>query len=288
MDRKQFLQAAGLGLLAGCAGDGAGRKGGAAPHPLAPPLERVGLQLYTVRSLMAEDVAATLDAVAAIGYGEVEFAGYFGHAPRQIREWLDAAGLDAPAAHLGIEELRGPGLDASIEAALAVGHRWLVLPFIGPEMRTADGYRQVAAILNTAGEATQSAGMRVGYHNHAFEFEEFEAVGDASSGRTGYSVLVEHLDAALVDLEIDLHWSAVGGADAPTLFATYPGRFPLCHVKDLTADGRMADVGAGEIDWAALFARSDIAGLRHYFVEHDQPGDPLASAEAGYRYLSGA
>ena len=297
MDRKRFLQAAGLGLLAGCAGDRAGRndeQGGAASEAggaLNPPLERIGVQLYTVRSLMAEDVAATLDAVAAIGYNEVEFAGYFGHAPGEIRGWLDATGLTAPAIHVGIPDLTEPGLGASMEAALTVGHRWLVLPSIGEEIRTADGYREVAGILNAAGATAASAGLRVGYHNHAFEFERVgdDASGpDDPSGRTGYSVLVEHLDPALVDLEIDLHWTTVGGADALALFAEYPGRFPLCHVKDLTADGRMADVGSGEIDWAGLFARSDQAGLRHYFVEHDQPGDPLASVEASYRYLSGA
>ena len=339
MNRKRFLQTAGLGMLAGCTGEGRSRRGTEADGDAVlaaearPPLQRVGVQLYTVRSLMADDVAATLDAIAAIGYREVEFAGYFGHAPGEIRGWLDAAGLTAPAAHVGIPELTGPGLDTSIEAALAIGHEWLVLPSIGPEMRTADGYREVAGILNAAGTATASAGLRVAYHNHAFEFEvvgdeieaaggeleavggeleavggEFEVVGDeieaaggeleavgdetgaagvGAAGRTGYAILAEHLDPALADLEIDLHWAAVGGADALALFAEHPGRFPLCHVKDLTADGRMADVGAGEIDWAGLFARSGQAGLRHYFVEHDQPADALASVEASYRYLSG-
>ncbi|MDE2784629.1 MAG: sugar phosphate isomerase/epimerase [Gemmatimonadota bacterium] len=292
IDRKRFLQVAGLGLLAGCAGEGASRGGeqgeagtaAGARRTLAPPLDRIGVQLYTVRSLMADDVAATLDAMAAIGYREVEFAGYFGHTTGEIRGWLDAAGLTAPAAHVGIPELTEPGLDASIEAALAIGHEWLVLPSIGPEMRTADGYREVAGILNAAGVRAAPAGLRIGYHNHGFEFETVE---DDAAARTGYSILVEHLDPALVDLEIDFHWSTVAGADALALFAEYPERFPLCHVKDMTADGAMADVGAGVIDWAGLFARSDQAGLRHYFVEHDQPGDPLASVEASYRYLSG-
>ena len=110
MDRKRFLRTAGLGWgaawLAGCAreggesaGDGgdpplgAGDGGAGTAAGLNPPLERIGVQLYTVRSLMADDVAGTLDAVAAIGYEEVEFAGYFGHEPAQIRAWLDAAGL---------------------------------------------------------------------------------------------------------------------------------------------------------------------------------------------------
>ncbi len=310
IDRKRFLQAAGLGLLAGCAGErgsrggeGAGAGGGgaagaaagggsptvteaddAAGRALAPPLERIGVQLYTVRSLMAEDVAATLDRVAAIGYGEVEFAGYFGHAPGEIRGWLDAAGMTAPAAHVGIPELTAPQLDATVEAALAVGHEWLVLPFVGAEMRTADGYREVARVLNAAGAAAASAGVRIGYHNHAFEFDTVE---DGADARTGLSLLLEHCDPDLVDFEIDVHWSTVAGVDALALFAEHPGRFPLCHVKDMTADGAMADVGAGVIDWAGLFARSEQAGLRHYFVEHDQPADPLASVEASYRYLAG-
>lgn len=290
MDRKDFLRAAGAvcgaGWLAGCAREGAPARGesaaGGEGHGSQPLLDVVGLQLYTVRSLMAEDVAGTLDAVAAIGYQEVEFAGYFGHAPAEVRGWLDAAGLSSPAAHVGMAELEGAGLAAAFETASTLGQRWLVLPWIPEETRTADGYRALADMLNAAGETAAAANFRVAYHNHAFEFD---AVDD--DGATGFSLLLERLDPALVDLEIDFHWSAVGGADSAALLRDNPGRFPLCHVKDVTADGRMADVGAGVIDWAALFALSDTAGLRHFFVEHDQPGDPLASVEASYRYLSG-
>ena len=291
MDRKQFLRAAGVvwgaGLLAGSAREGAAVSGepaadtpGDAPQPL---LDRIGLQLYTVRSLMAEDVAGSLDAVAAIGYDEVEFAGYFGHAPGEVRGWLDAAGLSSPAAHVGMEDLSGAGLDAAIETASTLGQRWLVLPYMSEDMRNADGYRALADLLNAAGETAAQANLRVAYHNHAFEFDTVD-----QDGTTGYSLLLEHLDPASTDLEIDFHWSAVGGADSTALLRDNPGRFSLCHVKDLTADGRMADVGAGEIDWAGLFALSGTAGLLHFFVEHDRPGEPLASIEASYRYLSGS
>ena len=290
MERKDFLRVAGMawgtGMLASCASEGgAPAEGGAAGETtrdaLDPPLDRIGLQLYTVRSLMAEDVAGTLGAVAAIGYSEVEFAGYFGHGAAQLREWLDAAGLSAPAAHVGMQDLAGAGLEAAVEAAHVIGHRWLVLPSMPNDMRTNDGYRELAEMLNTAGATAAEADLRVAYHNHAFEFDPLN-----EDGANGYALLLEHLDPTLVDLEIDLHWSAVGGADSGALLTQHPGRFALCHVKDLTADGRMADVGAGEIDWAGLFAHSETAGLRHYFVEHDQPGDPLASVEASYRYLS--
>ena len=305
MDRKRFLRTAGLGWgaawLAGCAREGGEGTGDGGDPPLGagegdagdagavaglnPPLERIGVQLYTVRSLMADDVAGTLDAVAAIGYEEVEFAGYFGHEPAQVRAWLDAAGLTAPAAHVDLDALTDSALEATLEDATVLGHAWLVVPWISEAMRTTDGYREVADLLNRAGSIAAAAGVRLGYHNHAFEFETLE--GADAGGRTGYSLLLEHLDPALVDLEIDFHWSAVGGADALELFADHSRRFPLCHVKDLTEDGRMADVGAGVIDWGALFARSEEAGLRHYFVEHDQPDDPLASIEASYRYLAG-
>lgn len=291
MDRKRFLRTAGFGWgaawLAGCAredGEGAGDGDAGVATGLNPPLDRIGVQLYTVRSLMADDVAGTLDAVAAIGYEEVEFAGYFGHEPAQVRSWLDAAGLAAPASHVDLDLLTGSALEATLEDATTVGHAWLIVPWIPEEMRTADGYREVADRLNRAGSIAAAAGVRVGYHNHAFEFEVLE---DADAGgRTGYSLLLEHLDPTLVDLEIDLHWSAAAGVDALELFADHPGRFPLCHVKDLTADGGMADVGAGVIDWPGLFARSEEAGLQHYIVEHDQPDDPLASIEASHRYLA--
>lgn len=283
MNRRRFLETAsalsGGGLLgASCRGaEGVPPRG----RGLAQPLTRVGVQLYTVRSLMSEDVAGTLSEVGRIGYDEVEFAGTFGHPPTRIRGWLEDAGLQAPAAHVDPSELALEAMDRTLEAASVIGFRWLIQAFIPAESRTADGYRSVADNLNRTGERASGEGVRVGYHNHAFEFEP---LGDT----TGYEILLDRLDPAYVDLEIDFHWTAVGGADPLALFEAHPGRFRLCHVKDLDRNGAMVDVGAGVIDWAHLFARSATAGLDHYFVEHDRPGDPLASIEASYRYLTGA
>jgi sugar phosphate isomerase/epimerase len=89
-----------------------------------------------------------------------------------------------------------------------------------------------------------------------------------------------------VTFELDLFWTLVGGYDPIDYFERYPGRFHLCHVKDMTKDGGMADVGAGTIDFAAIFARSEQAGLKHYFVEHDKPKDPIASITASHDYLA--
>ncbi|MDH3222835.1 MAG: TIM barrel protein, partial [Gemmatimonadota bacterium] len=169
----------------------------------------------------------------------------------------------------------------TLDAAVTLGHRWLIQAFTAPEERSAGGYRRVAEFLNEAGEAAAPVQVRVGYHNHAFEFEPLE-------GTTGFDILASELDPDVADLEIDLHWARVGGADPLALFREYPGRFRLCHVKDLDRQGGMADVGAGVIDWAAIFAAAEEAGLEHAFVEHDQPDDPLASITASYRYLTGS
>jgi len=258
------------------------RVDGPKPHG---QLDRIGLQLYTVRALMSQDPAALFDTIAAIGYTEVEFAGYFGHAPSTLRGWLDAAGLAAPAAHVGADDLTtGPGLDSALEAAAALGHRWLVLPWIPEEQRTEEGYRGVAAMLNRAGARAQEDAVRVAYHNHAFEFEPVTGAGP--DGPAGFDVLLDNLDPSLAQIEIDFHWAVAGGADPVRLLDEHPGRFALCHLKDIDAQGQMTDVGAGIIDWPAIFARAEQAGIRGYFVEHDAPPDPMASVEASFRYLS--
>ncbi len=283
MNRKQFMKttalAWGAGLISGCTRPD--RDPNAAPATLHPPLERVGLQLYTVRALMAADLPGTLNAAAAIGYREVEFAGLFGHSPDRVRAWLDAAGLAAPAGHVGIEELSGPGLEAAIATAITLGHRWLVLPWLDESMRTPEGYRRAAGLLNAAGARTAAEGIRVAYHNHAFEFDPLP------EGTTGFALLADGLDPALVDLEIDLHWSTAAGVAAADLFRRWPGRFPLTHLKGLAADGAMTAVGAGVIDWSDILARTEEAGFAHHFVEHDNPDDPLASITASFRYLAG-
>lgn len=241
-------------------------------------LERIGVQLYTVRDLMEKDVEGTLKAVAAAGYDEVEFAGYFGREPAEIREILDQVGMTAPAAHLQQEAFENQ-LDEVIAAARIVGHESLVLPWWPEPARTTKGYQALAALANRVGKACQEAGLRFGYHNHDFEF-------DTIDGKVAFDILLAETDPDLVDLELDLFWIRKGGADPLAYFENHPGRFTLCHVKDMSAEGTMVDVGAGTIDFASIFAHAEQAGLRHYFVEHDQPGDSLASIRASYDHLA--
>jgi sugar phosphate isomerase/epimerase len=280
MNRREFLTA----VTAGVAGTTvravtAGATVACAGRPVPTGrLDRIGVQLYTVRSEMANGVEATLERVAAIGYHEVEFAGYFDRTPEQIRATLSATGLSAPASHVPWERLE-TGWRETLDEAARAGHGTVIVAFLPADRRrTLDDYRRWAALFNDAGRAARATGLRYAYHNHDFEFTPIE-------GTVPYDVLLAETDPELVAFELDLFWTVKAGGDPLAYTARHPGRFPLVHVKDMDADGRMVDVGAGRIDFAAIFARSAQAGIRHYFVEHDEPADPFASIEASYVYL---
>jgi sugar phosphate isomerase/epimerase len=257
-------------------------------------IDKIGLQLYTVRDLMKQDFDGTLSKVAAVGYKEVEFAGYFDHSPKDVRAAVDRHGLTAPSAHIDYKNL-GDKFPEVIEAAKVVGHEYLVNPWIDEEIRKQpDGWKQAAETFNRAGEACKKAGIQFAYHNHWFEFLPV-------NGKLPYDLLLTECDPNLVKMELDLCWITVGGQDPLRYFDRYPGRFPLVHVKDVkrvppvTAGGAqdfgssmkdMTEVGSGIIDWKKIFAQSDKAGIKHYFVEHDNPKKPLESIKKSYDYLA--
>jgi sugar phosphate isomerase/epimerase len=242
-------------------------------------LGRIGLQLYTLRDEMGKDVGATLQHVARIGYQDVEFAGYFGKSPADIRALLDANGLDSPSAHSAdFPTMRTRWLQA-LEDARVMGHQYMVCASLPRnESQTADDYKRVAAFLNQRGEEAKRAGITLGYHNHNTEFKPLGST-------TGYDVLIAECDPALVQMQMDLYWIVNGGKDPLSYFTQYPHHFFSVHVKDMDAAGNMADVGAGQLPFAAYLAAARKAGVKYQFVEHDTPVDPWASVTASYEYL---
>lgn len=238
-----------------------------------------GLQLYSVREAMAQDVPATLARIAGIGYREVEFAGYFGHSPAEIRRILADTGLAAPSAHVGAGQVRDDPV-AAIEACLEAGHAFAVVAWIPEEeRRTADDWRGWADAFNRFGEQASAAGLRFAYHNHDFEFAP-------SDGPMPFDILLSRCRPDRVAFELDLYWVRAAGADAMALLRDNPGRFPLCHAKDMAADGSMAPVGEGVIDFAAILDSEAGSQFEHIYAEHDNPADPFAFAETSYRALS--
>ncbi len=231
---------------------------------------------------MQRDLEGTLRRLGTMGYCEVEFAGYFGRTPAQIRDAVKAAGLQAPAAHVPLEALEGAALAATADAALEAGHAGLIVAWLPVALRhSLDAWRAMADRFNEVGRRLGERNLHFAYHNHDFEFAPLE-------GRVPYEVLLERADPALVGLELDLFWATKAGHDPLGLVRDHPGRFPLVHVKDASPapERRQVDVGAGTIDFAAIFAVAK--GIRHAFIEHDQPADPWAFAAtslAAYRKL---
>lgn len=291
MLRRSFLHTASLAMgsamVVGCADREPARN--TRPDPasdgvLGRPGEEaafgaVGIQLYTLRDLMAQDVLGTLEQVATIGYREVEFAGYFDTAPSQLRRTLDSLALTAPSSHVDLSDLNGPGGPSLIDDAATIGHRYLIVAWLAESERgTLDHYKRHAATFNRLGERCREAGVTFGYHNHEFEFEPLD-------GERPYDVLIAETDPELVKLELDFFWARAAGANALRYLEEHPGRFELSHIKDMSADGSMVDVGDGVIQFERLIRAGSEGGMKHFFVEHDSPADPLATAARGYAHL---
>jgi sugar phosphate isomerase/epimerase len=275
--RRNFLATLGVAALGIASRDAA-----AASEILvsAKKIKRVGLQLYTVRDMMKADLPGTLARVAAIGYKEVEFAGYFGRTPAQIRDLLRRNDLASPASHLSFDSLEN-GWQKALDDAKAAGHKWVEIAWIPEEKRrTLDDWKRHAASFNRAAAQAKSAGLRFAYHNHDFEIRPID-------GTRPLDLLLASTDPKLVDFELDLYWVEFGGGNSLDFFNRYPKRFPLVHVKDSAGppDNKMVDVGQGKIDFRSIFAQSEKAGIKHYFVEHDQPADPIATIRNSYNYL---
>ena len=193
---------------------------------------------------------------------------------------LDRNGLQSPAAHVGTDLLRGPW-NRTLDEAMEMGQRYLVVPWLDPKERSSvEAIKRTADLFNRAADDAKRFRIQLAYHNHEFEFTDVE-------GRRMYDLLLEYTDPKLVKMEMDLYWITKGGGDPAAYFARWPERFPLVHVKDAgpAPDFSMTEVGKGVIKWGEIFAQRKQAGIRHFFVEHDNPKDPMQSITASYNFL---
>jgi sugar phosphate isomerase/epimerase len=292
MKRRTFIESS----LAAAAVTSLPFRGLAAAHQVDP----IGVELYTVRGLMGTDVPGTIAKIAAIGYKEVETAGYPAlYSPKDLRALFDANGLTAPACHIPYDVVQHR-MPQAIEASHVLGHKYIVCPWIDDSQRASpDGYKRAAELFNKAGEASRKAGIQFGYHNHFWEFLPDKSLGD----KLPYDFLLESTDPTNLTMELDLCWITVAGKDPLAYFKKYPGRFSLVHVKDLNkipalvpgkSSEKMIDdvsasftaIGGGVIDWKVLLPAAQDVGVKHFFVENDAPKDAIANLTESYAYLS--
>lgn len=252
------------------------------PVPTSTALKK-GYQLYTIRDVLgtADSVKLALEKTRAMGYQQVESFGYmegafFGMSPAEFKSTIDEAELKSPSGHYLPMELTGtevgPISEASIpgilDAAEALGQKWVVIPWMSEAWRNAEGYEHLVVYLSQLGEAARKRNMVAAWHNHEFEFQPMRP--EIENDILAYDYLIQSLEGTNVVFEMDLHWVAFAGEDPVTWFEKYPGKFPLWHVKDFAADTvTQVPVGQGVIDWEVLFSKAELSGLQHYYIEQD-------------------
>lgn len=251
----------------------------------------LGVELYTVRNVILKDPAATLGAIQKIGYTEVEAVYATVH---EIWQALKQTSLQPVSVHIdeAIFMKGGSDLDSALADVKQRGFQYAVVPYIPVEQRGgADMFKKLAETLNKSGEKAQSHGLKLCYHNHAFEYKPID-------GKTGLEMLMNETQKDLVSLELDIFWASVAGHDPVELLKTYSGRVLLLHLKDKSKSftktqynenvphDAFKEVGSGSIDIPAVLKAADTAGVQHYFVEQDQtPGDPIESLRKSFSYL---
>ena len=242
--------------------------------------DQISLQLYTVREETARDMLDTLRKVAEIGYPAVEFAGYGGLTPQEVKTILDDLGLRASGAHVPIDSW-----ETNPEAVIADMHTLdcvhAIVPMVPREQRGEEAsVARLAENLNRWGEMCRQDGVILSYHNHDFEFAPLAET-------TMWEVLVRETDPDLVHLELDLYWIKYGGADPETVLRDVGDRVSLLHLKDMAPDDTLSDlpVGEGTMPWPGLLQAADAAGVEWYIAEQDNPRDALQEVSISLQHM---
>ncbi|MCC7492529.1 MAG: sugar phosphate isomerase/epimerase [Fimbriimonadaceae bacterium] len=244
----------------------------------------VALQMYTVRDKTAADFAGTYRQVAEIGYQGVEIAGTGGLSAAALNALLDDCGFARCGSHVGLAELEAD-LPQVIDYNLAIGNPYVVVPYLGEELRRdAAAWRAMGAKFAEYGATLQAAGLQLCYHNHAFEFDVQE------DGVYGLDLLYQSAPADLLMAEIDTYWVRFGGQCPVDYVTRYRGRAPLIHLKDMTASEprTFTEVGTGVLDFAGIIKACAGGNVAAWIVEQDRcAGDSLVSAKTSHDNLRG-
>lgn len=274
MNRRVFVQS----ITAAAAGVGA------APRSLlvAPRLDRIGLELYSVRQAMSADPDRTLAAVRAIGYTDVELLwsfGNFGRSPQQVRDALTREGLRAPSAHISPAAIL-VGWERSLDTAKMLGHEYLIVPsFTADTERSLDDWREWADRFNAAGALARRAGVWLAFHNESDHMKPID-------GKVPYDVFVERTDPSVVRLQLDTGNMLLGGGDPMQYLAKYRDRYWSFHLKDVVADrSHDTELGTGSFDFKRFLAAIPDLAKRPCYVEQENARDELASARTDFEYL---
>lgn len=284
--RRDFLKSGAAALLCGSAflrGSQMTAENQGGGEYLNLPL---GLQLYSVRAMLPTDYEGTLKQVAALGYREVEAAGFYNHSASQVKQAMQQAGLHCVGAHYSFHDLTAQ-FDQTMAFAHEVGLEYVVCPSPGhknPSSHTSghkgqwpvftmEDWKWNAEQFNQIGRKVHAAGLKFGYHNHTMAFHK-------EDGMVPYHELMRLTDPEYVTMEMDCGWVVVGGGNPVELLHRYPTRISMLHVKDFKLNPSQTSsanhpsstaLGQGSIDYRPIFAAAARTGhIKHCFVEQEQ------------------
>lgn len=273
-----------------------------------PSVKEFGLQLWTVKEDLAKDTKGVLKSLASYGYKHIEsFQGdkgvFWGMTAKDFKSYMDELGMTIVSTHCNpdytIKKETEKEFGKLIDDAASIGMKYLINPFLG-SLKTADEWKKAAEGLNRQGEMAAKAGLKVGYHNHHFEFKKF------ADGTCPEQILLEGTDPKLVDFELDLYWVVKAGEDPEAWFSKYKERFRLCHIKDLYKEDKMKEleakekptddfwpiggstiVGTGRIDFPKILSSAKANGMQYYIVEQERfdGTTPLKAVETDAEYM---
>lgn len=237
---------------------------------------KMGLQLFTVREPLANDVAGTIKKISSIGYEDCETYGYdpvqgkyYGLKASAFKQLLADNKMITTSGHYDFTKFFDKSsdemmryVDQCIEGAHALGQRYITWPWLDPAFRTLENFRLLTGKLNVIGERVSKAGLGFAYHNHDFEFVDY-------GGENGYNIIMRETDPALVKLQMDLYWVAHSSKlSVSELISRQPGRFVMWHIKDMDKVNRdYSELGNGSIDFSVILPEASRAGLQYYYIE---------------------
>ena len=268
----------------------------------------IGIQLYTVMPLLSRDFEGTIKQIAAIGYKEVETIGSFGLDPGEVKTIFDRYGLSSPSQHIASNELYSvfdkwvkrtisieerdaafrkqfdfdrieETIPAAIASAKAMGQKYVIWQSLDPQqVDTKAKVDRLIRVFDRAAEICRRSGTTFGFHNHTEEFAKVDRV-------SAYDRILAETDPATLKMEMDFYWMKKGGLDSITYLRRNPGRYRLCHMKDMDKRGNIVPAGSGEMITKELIDVALQAGVEHFFVETDTSAVPLWPERNAYDYM---
>jgi sugar phosphate isomerase/epimerase len=251
-----------------------------------------GIQLYSLRDLLPKDVKGVIAKVAQAGFKEVETFGYnknngyWGLSSKEFSQLLKSHGLTTPSGHYGLDSFFRDGsrtdLDTFIDVAHVTGQEYIIVPSLNESLiKTKDDFVRVGQKMNELATIVGKEGLKIGYHNHNFEWHPVE-------GTTFYDTLLKETDPKLVHMEMDIYWVVRAGHNPLEILNKHKGRFKFAHVKDSNKQNpnENEEIGKGGIDFKTIVPAAKAAGITHFIMEQENlSADPYASLAASASYM---